>query len=387
MSDRANSFKLGLFTLVAILLFLGLLAALGAGLFRPRGVLAETYTSDSVLGLEIRAPVRFRGVRVGEVTFIGFVAQKYEVTFTSGQDLAGYVMIQMNLDTRTGLNMSETEATLERALKQGLHARLASSSLMGPAYLELVKIGDSSPTSSLAITWKPEGVVIPASPSVLSQITSSVETIATHLAQIDFQETFNRLNNVLSHADDALSGSGLADLKKSALELMSNANEAATRLRKVLENPAITNILSNVEEISASLNSGDAKNRDLAAFVRELPAVAKNLRDASGHIDEILTDPRTTRILDNLDKTLVATPAAAEDVRLLVRRLNAVIAESQSNIERSLGVLRSVLENIDAITSDAKSNPSRLLFGDPPPRLRPGNAPASSTTPTTGEPK
>lgn len=374
MSDRANSFKLGLFTLVAVLLFLGFLAALGAGVFRSRGVLAETYTPDSVLGLDVRAPVRFRGVRVGEVSFIGFVAQKYDVSFKAGDSVAGYVIIQMNLDTRTGLNISETEATLEDALKQGLRARLASSSLMGPAYLELVMMPGDSGVNPLAITWKPDGIVIPASPSVISQITSSVETLATHLAQIDFKETFSMLNNLLTHADDALSGAGLTDLKSSATEMMTNANQAATRLRTVLENPAIEKILTNVEQISASLNTGEGPQKDLAAFVRELPAVAKNIRDASGRIDQILADPQTKRILDNLDKTLASTPAAAEDVRQLVRRLNAVIAESQSNIERSLGVLRNVLENADAITSDAKNNPSRLLFGDPPPRTRPGDA-------------
>ncbi|MBX3380595.1 MAG: MCE family protein [Phycisphaeraceae bacterium] len=381
MSDRANSFKLGLFTLVAVLLFLGLLAALGAGVFRSRGVLAETYTPDSVLGLEVRAPVRFRGVRVGEVSFIGFVAQKYAVSFSTGENIAGYVLIQMNLDTRTGLNMSETEATLEHALKQGLHARLASSSLMGPAYLELVMMPDASGTPPLAITWQPEGIVIPASPSVMSQITSSVETLAIHLAQIDFKSTFSKLDNLLNHADEALSGSGLNGLKQSVVDAMNSANQAATRLRSVLDNPAIDRIVSNVEEITASLNSGDGKSRDLAAFVQELPAIAKSLRDASTHVDQILTDPRTTRILDNLDKTLVSTPGAAEDIRQLVRRLSAVVAESQNNIERSLSVLRNVLDNVDAITSDAKSNPSRLLFGDPPPRTRPGE-PAK-----TGEPK
>lgn len=375
MSDRANSFKLGLFTLVAVLLLLGFLAALGAGVFRARGILAETYTPDSVLGLDVRAPVRFRGVRVGEVSFIGFVAQKYDVKFSAGQNLAGYVIIQMNIDTRTGLDMSQTEATLERALKQGLHARLASSSLMGPAYLELVMMPDDSVRKPLDITWTPDGVVIPASPSVISQITASVETIATHLAQVDFKKTFAMLDNLLGDADSALTGTGLSDLKTSATEMMSNANQAATRLRAVLENPAIDKILTNVEQISASLNSGEAPNKDLAEFVQELPAVAKNIRDASGRIDQILSDPQTKRILDNLDKTLASTPAAAEDVRQLVRRLNAVIAESQNNVERSLGILRSVLENLDAITSDAKSNPSRLLFGEPPPRIRPGEIP------------
>jgi len=293
LSDRANSFKLGLFTLVAVLLFLGFLAALGAGVFRSRGVLAETYTPDSVLGLDVRAPVRFRGVRVGEVTFIGFVAQRYDVTFKSGDNIAGYVMIQMNLDTRTGLNMSETGATLETALKEGLHARLASSSLMGPAYLELVMVADDAGRKPLAITWKPEGIVIPSSPSVISQITASVETLATHLAQIDFKNTFNMLNNVLEHADDALSGTGLTDLKDSASEMMANANQAATRLRTLLDNPAIEKILANVEQVSASLNSGDPQKKDLAAFVGELPAVAKNLRDASGRVDQILADPQT----------------------------------------------------------------------------------------------
>lgn len=373
MSDRANPFKLGLFTLTAIFLLLGFLAALGAGMFRPKGVIAETYTPDSVQGLDVGAPVRFRGVKVGEVTFIGFVSQKYDVRFKGGHDLAGYVMIQMNIDTRKGLNRSEAETTLDRALKQGLHARLASSSLMGPAYLELLFITGPGAPPALQLSWTPDGIVIPASPSLMSQITTSVEMLASQLSRIDFKKTVELLDNLLHHADEAISGTGFGDLQKSVSEVLDNAKAATARMKVVLDNPAIERILANMDQITDSLNSGSANQKDLAAFIKELPAIANNLRDASGRIDQILADPKTARILDNLDKTLASTPGAAEDVRQFVRRLNALVADSQSNIERSLGLLRSVLENVDVITADAKDNPSRIFFGDPPPRTRPGH--------------
>ncbi len=61
-----------------------------------------------------------------------------------------------------------------------------------------------------------------------------------------------------------------------------------------------------------------------------------------------------------------------DDLRRAVRRIDRLVAAQQSNIESVIEELDQALSNIQAITEDAKENPARILFGDPPPRSKSG---------------
>jgi len=80
MEEGKHYFRLGLFVvvtvsvLVAVLFFLG-----GRKLFQPTFTF-ETYFNESVAGLELGAPVRFRGVPLGQVSEIVTSAATYEKT-------------------------------------------------------------------------------------------------------------------------------------------------------------------------------------------------------------------------------------------------------------------------------------------------------------------
>ena len=62
----------------------------------------------------------------------------------------------------------------------------------------------------------------------------------------------------------------------------------------------------------------------------------------------------------------------AQDLRATVRRLDNLLASRQRDIEALILGLRRIVENITALSEDAKKNPSRVLFGSPPPRANPG---------------
>ena len=70
MDEGQNYRRLGLFVLVTLALLAGILFVLGGrSLFQPTFTF-ETYFNESVAGLEIGAPVQFRGVPLGQVTEI-----------------------------------------------------------------------------------------------------------------------------------------------------------------------------------------------------------------------------------------------------------------------------------------------------------------------------
>ena len=52
----------------------------------------------------------------------------------------------------------------------------------------------------------------------------------------------------------------------------------------------------------------------------------------------------------------------------MLRELSTLLSNQSQDIEAIIRGLRQVTENVEALSEDAKDNPSRLLFGDPPPR-------------------
>ena len=68
MSKQANKTVIGIFVVVAIVLVVAAVLILGSGKFFKQTLKAVCYFEGSVGGLNIGAPVVFRGVRIGSVT-------------------------------------------------------------------------------------------------------------------------------------------------------------------------------------------------------------------------------------------------------------------------------------------------------------------------------
>ena len=64
-------------------------------------------------------------------------------------------------------------------------------------------------------------------------------------------------------------------------------------------------------------------------------------------------------------------PAALE-LRKLLKRLDNLFATQQQDVQAIIRALRDIVENVEMLSEDAKDNPARLLFGEPPPRQKPG---------------
>ena len=73
-----NYFRLGLFVLAGIGILIALTLVFGAGKFNKKTAIIETYVTGSVTGLEVGAPARYRGVKIGSVIEIDLSGNLYE---------------------------------------------------------------------------------------------------------------------------------------------------------------------------------------------------------------------------------------------------------------------------------------------------------------------
>src|SRR5206468_2641338 len=132
MSAETKYFKLGAFVLAGIAVAVGTVVVLGAGAVMRKKVMAETYVDESVQGLDVGAPVKFRGVHVGQLEKIEFAGVRYDP-----KDPRICLTIAFWPETLHGYAGADPVGKLKEMVDRGLRVRLASAGLTGGLYLEL----------------------------------------------------------------------------------------------------------------------------------------------------------------------------------------------------------------------------------------------------------
>ena len=327
MSAKANYFKIGVFVISAAIVAIIAIIALGAGSFFQKKVYMETYMDGSVQGLDVGAPLKFRGVKIGHVEEINFVADKY-VLDPTGKDFltySNYVYIRASFEPHErGLGTDEQlHDRLEDMINRGLRVRLASQGITGVAFLQ-VDFLDPEQFSQLDIGWKPRTHYLPSAPSLFTRITDSLQKIIDKAEEINVERITDGLESTLDDVSNTLADLNVKKLSKELEELLATLNKKTGPL------------LSDASETMGSVKKFvDDTKKPLAKSIGELPEIVAQLK-----------------------RTL--------------RKLNNIVSSDEENIVMSTENVRQITGNLRDLTESARRYSSYLIFGDPPPRSQPG---------------
>ncbi|HXV27906.1 MAG TPA: MlaD family protein, partial [bacterium] len=175
MSEKTRYFKIGMFSVFALVLLCVGLMLFGAGAFFKQAPLAfETYFDETVQGLDIGAPVKFRGVKVGEIKDIAFVKDVYEQSESIAQmkQYFEYILVRFSVNPKNfpKLGESDGQKLLDKlASEYGLRAKLVPIGISGLNYLEMNFV-DPAQNPPLEIDWTPERLYIPSAHNVFMQM-------------------------------------------------------------------------------------------------------------------------------------------------------------------------------------------------------------------------
>jgi ABC-type transporter Mla subunit MlaD len=347
MTERANYAKLGLFVIVGVAMLLFGVTMLGAGAFKSKGFKCETYFKESVDGLDVGAPVKLKGVTVGKVTRISFVSSKYDIAGDRSREqqmLSGSVLVEMEFDPMAGIQKDWKEK-FKRTIERGLRAQLTTAGLMGSAYVE-ISFADPARNPPMALEWEPELPYVPSMPSTMGQIKAAAEKIAQQLQDAHIDEVVHNVDKLIKDLNEKVLDIDMKGIQGEVLALAKDLRETNARIKQVLDKPEVD------------------------AAVADAAKTAASVRSASGQIDTMLGDAQTKKMLADVGNTAAAASPAAADLRRLLRRLDAMMAGHQEDVGATLTGLRRTSENVEQLTGDAKQNPARLLFGDPPPKSK-----------------
>jgi paraquat-inducible protein B len=331
--SRGLYLRVGVLVVVALVLTVGFVLFFTSGRFGARSTTYETYLRESVQGLDIGSPVRYRGVAVGRVAEIGLVAAEY--SRRSGRDSFGpafqLVFVRFAVETA---RIGEVPS-IEEAIRLGLRVRIAAQGITGVNYLELDFVEpDRFPVRQ--VPWTPAYPYIPAIPSTVAQVQNAAELLIQKLQGVDLP---GLLDNVIGL---------VADLRGQVQD-----GDLAITLR---ESAALVQALR-----------GQAEAARVPETLAELRGVASDARTllTAPELQQALADAATA--MDGLQAVVARLPASVGALEGTVQTARRATADIQSELGPILRDLRASVANLRDATEQLRRNPSQAIFGAPPP--------------------
>jgi phospholipid/cholesterol/gamma-HCH transport system substrate-binding protein len=166
MSTPANHWKLGLFVVLGVATAMGVLMFLGARNLQQDTVAYKSYFDESVQGLEVGSPVKFRGVTIGTVSSIGVAADNRHVEVTCELAVKDLNALGLSVEKAKGLST-------KMKIPADLRVQLGSTGITGVKFIQIdfFKAENYPP---LALPFEVPENYIPAAPSMMKNLEDSV---------------------------------------------------------------------------------------------------------------------------------------------------------------------------------------------------------------------
>jgi len=328
MERDKSYFRLGLFVTVTVLVVAAILFILGGrALFEPTFTF-ETYFSESVAGLEIGAPVKFKGIPLGQVVEIVGSAAIYQ-PHTPIDQRKSYIVVRAKMSGNEE-QVAGYRRDLDALIKRGLRAQTQLAGITGQQFLTL-DILDPKAHAALPFDWTPKYPYVPSAPSRIGELLDSVGKFVESLNKADVAQLGQNFDKLAVSLNGKVAELQMKEISAETVALLKDARAAVTRVNGILARPALTQTVDNAGEITDRLRK--------LADSGELERLVKSIGDAADRIDGVVAENQY-------------------DVRVLVQDLRVTAA------------------NLRALSESIKRYPAGALIGGPPEKIQlPGTSP------------
>jgi len=317
MESRVSYTLVGLFVIGLGAALVGVIAWLTAATETRQYHYYLVYTNESVAGLNLNAPVNYKGVQVGQVVNIELDSKNPD-------------LVKLTLKIEQGTPIREDTT-----------AKLVSRGITGVVYLELS--GSSAQSPPLVARPDQRFPVIRSAPSLVARV----------------EDAFNRM----SFRVDAL-------LSEKNLQAIS---EILTNIRTVTgtlgDNSAqITQAIANLQQLSDTLAANAASlNKVLAGAGQTFENSARLTSELRTDLKPVLAQFQTTlAAAETMTKAITVTSRdvgkAADGSR---REIEQLVRKTTPDLNRLLADLRRLIDTMDRFVKTVERDPRMFLFGKP----------------------
>ena len=271
-NSNPNYFRLGVFVLTAIAALIAIILIFGSGQLFRKSFTIETYIKQSVTGLDTGAAVRFRGVNIGQVTFIGLSGDIYEKNLPL-ENRREYVVVRMQI---YGDKIDTTK--IPTFIKDNLRARVRSMGITGVNYIELDFINNASQMPQLPYAWTPDYPVIPSLPNQADEIISGIQKLIGALNDMNIDGTQKKLDALLGSMNILLAGEGKDN--QGVIRSVPELNVLLARIAKATDKGEIDVLVREAIGTMVSLR------QTVASIQGDTTITIENLRQTSEQLNE-----------------------------------------------------------------------------------------------------
>lgn len=335
MASQKTKFSVGLFALTGIGIALLAIIWIGMSSLLQKGDLYVTYFNESVQGLDVGSPVKYRGVSVGRVERIGVAPDSR--------------LIEVLLKVETGQELEEDTV-----------AQLKSVGITGLVFVELDRIKSDEVIPPLDLEFPTEYRTIPSKPSDLAKIMSGIDDVIEQVRDLDLGGVSDRLKVTLEKATTALD-------KVSTFMDEAEVKQISTGIQKTI---ADVNRILDPERWGRIVDSVESAVGSVDGVLRDAGEAVASAGTTLSRVDGIVSEKREgiEHALDEFGRAMENANRLLEKGADLVGTTDASIADLRSYLIHSAQNLEKASENLDRITETLLDQPSDLLFGRPPPR-------------------
>ena len=337
MAKRSNPKLIGAFVVSALALAIAGAIAFGGTQFLVTKHRAILYFEGSVAGLNVGAPVNFRGVKVGTVTSIEI---SYDI---DKQTMDIPVEIEITPDLIHVTSGQRSERNIQKLVERGLRAQLVVQSLVtGQASIEF----DFHPEAPIRLVGGTTGLPeLPTIPSSMAALQANVTAVLEKLSKMPIDQISQQISDAIGELQQTLT---------SATTLIKNVDADI--------GPTLTNLQETSEQAKLLMTTANDRmqmrdGEPLQTLNDTLTDYGDLARQLQGKTNVLSGDLQTT--LNTLNSAL----AQINDVATLLERDMSKNPALLTQTTDTLREFKAMAAAIRAFAEYIQRNPNALLTG------------------------
>ena len=342
MSKPVSPTLIGGFTVGALaLLVVGLLIFGGGQFFNAQKIHYVVFFDSSLNGLDVGAPVKMQGVKIGTVTDISLLVDP-----NNGKVLKP-VVVEIDRNSFLGpgglpfngvLSHERQIENRDKLVAKGFRARLEVQSLLtGLLYVDLDKFLDK-PAQFSGVSYQ-DLIELPSVPTTVDEIRNTAEEVVKKIKNLPLDQIVHDVADTLKDIRGIV---GSEDAKRSTA--------------------ALAKALEGIEKTMGTLN------RNLEPLLRQTHQTVSNanglVQDSRAMVQDVHREVKP--ILASTDKTLSAATAALNKAQAAITSVQGAVEGSvgpDSTLNETLIALKDAAHSIKNLTDYLERHPESLISG------------------------
>lgn len=198
MASNKTKFSVGVFMAAGIVIGLTAIIWLGMTTLFEEGGFFVTYFDESIQGLEVDSPVKYRGVPIGRVDSISVAPDSK--------------LIQVTMRIDSGQKLDRT-----------MVAQLKTVGITGSMFIEVNLRKPDEPDLTPAIDFPIRYPLVGSKPSDISQLLGGVEDVLKQIKQADLKGVADRFKETLEYSTSVLANAnGILEENRESIKLSLN---------------------------------------------------------------------------------------------------------------------------------------------------------------------